>query len=75
MKIIALITTGMLATATLATAAPAQEHVVRQERTVETHRTSTVRHGNGWNNQHVRRVCHVVYRHHQRIRQCRTVRY
>ncbi len=75
MKIIALIATGMLATATLATAAPAQERVVTQQRTVETHRTSTVRHGNDWNNHHVRRVCRVVYRHHQRIRTCRTVRY
>lgn len=68
MKLIATLTAGILATA------PAQERVVTTHRTVVTTRHHVERH-RGWNNHRVRRVCNVYYRHHQRIRRCRTVRY
>lgn len=54
--------------------AAAQEHVVTtQSRVVERH--SEVRQGPGWRPHKVRRVCRWTWRHHQRVRVCRTVRY
>ena len=75
MKLIALMSAGLIAAATFAAPASAQmqqEHhdravVVKQTRTVHTERHSDYR-------PHVRRVCKVKYRHHKRIRTCRTVR-
>ncbi|OYY90700.1 MAG: hypothetical protein B7Y45_07015 [Sphingomonas sp. 28-66-16] len=77
MKIVALISAGLLGAAAMLspTAAGAQQRAVHTERrVVVTHRTQTVRHGNRWGHYRNRRVCKVTYRHHRRIRTCRTIR-
>ena len=45
-----------------------------EPRVVVTRRTHTVTRHNGWRSYRTRRVCKVTYRHHQRIRRCRTIR-
>ncbi|OYY72331.1 hypothetical protein [Sphingomonas sp. 28-63-12] len=51
-----------------------QNAVHTERRVVVTHRTRTVRSGNGWGHYRTRRVCKVTYRHHRRVRTCRTIR-
>lgn len=75
MKLFTLAAAGLvaltgLAPAALTTAASAQRTVVT-ERTV----VHTVRHDNRRNRWHTRRVCRNQWRHHHRVRICRTVRY
>lgn len=71
MKLLAIVSAGLIATAaTLPVAAGAQEH---RERVVTRTSVHTERHG--YRPHRTRRVCSVQYRHHQRVRVCRTVRY
>ena len=71
MKLAALVSAGLIAAAALVpAAASAQQN--RHDRVV-TRTVHTERH-NGYRN-HTRRVCKETYRHHKRIRTCRTVRY
>ncbi len=72
MKLIALMSIGLIAAATAAAPASAQSHerhdrVVERTRIVHTQRRGDYR-------APTRRVCRVTYRHHKRIRTCRTVR-
>ena len=73
MKITAIIACGLAAVVMAVPAANAQERVVHRERVVTHQRTTVVRRG-GPRYHAMRRVCTVRYRHHQRIRTCRTVR-
>lgn len=69
MKLVALLSAGLIAAATMVpAAASAQMHERVMTRTVHTERHDGYRH-------HTRRVCTVKYRHHRRIRTCRVVRY
>ena len=73
MKFAALMSAGLIAAAALVPAAASAQMAERhRDRVVERHVVRTERHGY---RPHVRKVCRVVYRHHQRIRTCRTVRY
>lgn len=73
MKITAIIACGLAATVMAVPAAYAQQRVVHRDRVVTHQRTTVVRHrGPGYHA--TRRVCTVRYRHHRRIRTCRTVR-
>ena len=87
MKIVALLSAGLLGVAAMLspTTATAQQmeprEQVRQQqmghterRVVLTQRSHTVRRGNGWGHYRNRRVCRVTYRNHHRIRRCRTIR-
>jgi len=73
MKLFTLAAAGLVALTGLAPAALTSEASAQRvvhERTV----VRTVRHDNGrrW---HTRRVCRNQWRHHHRVRVCRTVRY
>ena len=72
MKIIALLSAGLIAASALAPAA-AQDRHDRHDRhdRVVTRTVHTERHRPAYRQ---RRVCRVEYRHHKRIRICRTVR-
>ena len=76
MKIFALIATGLLGLAATAPAAAVAAPV--QERVVVREHTTTIRHddrgyrGHRWA---TRRVCTNQWRHHRKVRTCRTVRY
>ena len=74
MKMTALIACGLAAAAMAVPAAQAQDRIVQRERVVTNNRTTVV-HDNGRRYHRARRVCTVRYRHHQRIRTCRVVRY
>lgn len=70
MKFAALVSAGLIAAAALVPAAASAQQVRHDRvvtRTVHTERNGGYRH-------HTRRVCKVTYRHHKRIRTCRTVR-
>ncbi len=72
MKIAALLSAGLIAAAALLPATASAQRAERHDRVVERHRTvHTVR--NGYRPR-TRQVCTVKYRHHKRIRTCRTVR-
>lgn len=70
MKIAALISAGLIAAAAIVPAAASAQ--VRHDRVV-TRTVHTERHG--INRHRTRRVCTMQYRHHHRVRVCRTVRY
>jgi hypothetical protein len=75
MKIIALVSAGLIAlAATAPTMANAQDRQAHHEKVV-TH--TRVVHDNGnrtGSRNHVRRVCRTEWRHHHRVRICRNVR-
>jgi hypothetical protein len=72
MKIAALLSAGLIAAAAMLPATASAQMAERHDRVVERSRTvHTVR---DRYRPHFRRVCTVKYRHHQRIRVCRTVR-
>ncbi|BCA57872.1 hypothetical protein [Sphingomonas sp. HMP6] len=72
MKIAALLSAGLIAAAALLPASASAQMNQRHDRVVERSRTVyTVR---DRYRPHTRRVCTVKYRHHKRIRTCRTVR-
>lgn len=72
MKIAALLSAGLIAAAAMLPASASAQMNQRHDRVVERHRTvHTVR---DRYRPHTRRVCTVKYRHHKRIRTCRTVR-
>lgn len=71
MKILSILTAGLVGVAALAPIAPAAAQRVEHRTVVTKH---VVRHGpmRTWR---TRKVCDTVVRHHQRQRVCRTVRY
>lgn len=74
MKIAALLSAGLIAAAALLPASASAQMNQRHDRVVERSRTvHTVRDRDRYR-PHTRRVCTVKYRHHKRIRTCRTVR-
>lgn len=74
MKIAALLTAGLIAAAAMLPATASAQRAERHDRVVERSRTvHTVRDRDRYRPR-VRRVCTVKYRHHKRIRTCRTVR-
>ncbi|MFA5968516.1 MAG: hypothetical protein WC816_04650 [Sphingomonas sp.] len=78
MRILALFAAAAAATLTLSVPAAAQEHVVTRSTSsvhTEVRHATQVRHGPGWRPHKVRRVCRWQWRHHHRVRVCRTVRY
>ena len=78
MKMIALISAGLVAIAAMApAAASAQARENRHDRVVTQTRTVHVenRRHNGWRKHKTRRVCRMEWRHHHRVRICRTVRW
>lgn len=71
MKFIALLSAGLIAASALAPAsASAQDRHDRRDRVV-TRTVHTERHRPAYRS---RRVCRTEYRHHRRVRICRTVR-
>ena len=73
MKFASLFSAGLVAAAAMLPAtASAQMAERHRDRVVERHVVRTERHGY---RPHVRKVCTVKYRHHRRVRTCRTVRY
>jgi hypothetical protein len=71
MKFITLLSAGLIAASALApTAASAQMRQEHHDRVV-TRTVHTDRHGPA---ARTRRVCKVEYRHHRKVRTCRTVR-
>ncbi len=88
MKLTAIISAGLIGAAAMLspTAASAQMQPMQHEQAqqqqaahserhvVVTRRTHVEQRSNGWRRDRVRRVCKVTYRHHQRIRRCRTIR-
>lgn len=72
MKFIALLSAGLIAASALAPAgAVAQDRRDRHDRVVVTRTVHTERHRPAYRQ---RRVCRMEYRHHRRVRICRTVR-
>jgi hypothetical protein len=70
MKIIlSIVAAGLLGAGGIAAAAPADAQTVVRERTV-----TTTRH-RGPARWHTRRVCENKWRHHRKVRVCRTERY
>ena len=77
MKLIALISAGLIGTAAMlapVTAGAQERRVTTNRHVVVTQRSHVERHGNGYGHDRTRRVCKVKYRNHRRIRTCRTVR-
>ena len=72
MKIAALLSAGLIAAAAMLPASASAQMAERHGRVVE--RTRTVHTVRDRYRPHTRRVCTVKYRHHRRIRTCRTVR-
>ena len=72
MKLATLMSAGLIAAAALVPAAASAQMERHRDRVVERHVVRTERHGY---RPHVRKVCRVTYRHHRKIRTCRTVRY
>ena len=74
MKIAASLSAGLIAAAAMLPASASAQMNQRHDRVVERSRTvHTVRDRDRYR-PHTRRVCTVKYRHHKRIRTCRTVR-
>lgn len=71
MKIAALLSAGLVAAAALLPATAGAQMNEQHARVVE--RTRTVQTVRDRYRPHARRVCTVKYRHHKRIRTCRTV--
>ena len=72
MKLAALLSAGLIAAAAMLPTTASAQMGERHGRVVE--RSTTVHTVRGGYRPHTRRVCTVKYRHHQRIRTCRTVR-
>lgn len=72
MKFAALISAGLIAAAAMAPASASAQVERHHDRRVERTVVHTER-NRGWR-PHTRTICRVEYRHHQRIRTCRTVR-
>ena len=72
MKIAALLSAGLIAAAAMLPASASAQMNQRHDRVVE--RSRTVHTVSDRYRPHTRRVCTVKYRHHKRIRTCRTVR-
>ena len=72
MKIAALMSAGLIAAAAMLPASASAQMGERHDRVVE--RSTTTRTVRDDYRPRTRRVCTVNYRHHRRIRTCRTVR-
>ncbi|MEO7682033.1 MAG: hypothetical protein ABIS14_15315 [Sphingomonas sp.] len=74
MKLLGLMSAGLVATMMVPAVASAQMH----SDTTVTRTKTVVRDGeprHGWNKPHVRRVCRWQWQHHRKVRICRTVRW
>lgn len=73
MKLIALMSAGLVAVAAMAPAA-ASAQVHQEHARVVTRTVTHTEHRGGYNNHRTRKVCRSEWRNHHKVRICRTVR-